>query len=69
MAPPNLPKPLVARLHGELVKVVKLKDISDRIYADGAEPVGSEPEAFRQYLLDDLAKWARLVKESGAKLD
>ena len=69
MAPPNLPKPLVARLHGELVKVVRFKDISDRIYADGAEPVGSEPEAFRQYLLDDLAKWARLVKESGAKLD
>ena len=36
---------------------------------DGAEPVGSEPEVFRQYLLADLAKWAKLVKESGAKLD
>jgi tripartite-type tricarboxylate transporter receptor subunit TctC len=46
-----------------------MKDITDRILADGAEPVGSEPEAFRQYLLADLSKWAKLVKESGAKLD
>ena len=69
MAPPKLPKPLIAKLHGELVRVVKLPEIRDRILADGAEPVGSEPEAFRQYLLADLAKWAKLVKESGAKLD
>ena len=69
MAPPKLPKPLVSKLHGELVKIVKMNDIRDRIYADGAEPVGSEPEVFRQYLLADLAKWARVVKESGAKLD
>ncbi len=69
MAPPKLPAPLVNKLHSELVKIVKTKDISDRIFADGAEPVGSEPEAFRHYLLADLAKWAKLVKESGAKLD
>jgi tripartite-type tricarboxylate transporter receptor subunit TctC len=69
MAPPKLPVPLVNKLHNELAKIVKMKDIQDRIYADGAEPVGSEPEAFRQYLLADLAKWAKLVKESGAKLD
>ena len=69
MAPAKLPKAIVTQLHDELVKIVKLKDISDRILADGAEPVGSEPEQFRQYLLADLAKWAKLVKESGAKLD
>ncbi len=69
MGPPKLPKPIVAKLHGELIKIVQMKDIRDRILADGAEPVGSEPEAFRQYLLADLAKWAKLVKESGAKLD
>ena len=69
MAPPRLPQPLVAKLHGELVRIVKTNDIRDRILADGAEPIGSEPEAFRQYLLADLAKWAKLVKESGAKLD
>ena len=65
MGPPNLPKPIVKKLHSEFVKVIKLNDI----LAGGAEPVGSEPEAFRQYLLADLAKWAKLVKESGAKLN
>jgi tripartite-type tricarboxylate transporter receptor subunit TctC len=69
MGPPKLPKPIFSKLHGELVRIVRTKDIHDRILADGAEPVGSEPEAFRQYLLADLAKWAKLVKESGAKLD
>ena len=69
MGPPKLPKPIVAKLHGELIKILQTKDIRDRILADGAEPIGSEPEAFRQYLLADLAKWAKLVKESGAKLD
>jgi tripartite-type tricarboxylate transporter receptor subunit TctC len=37
--------------------------------ADGSEPAGTTPEEFRQFMLADLAKWAKLVKESGAKLD
>ena len=37
MAPPKLPQPLVNKLHGELVKILKTKDIGDRILADGAE--------------------------------
>ena len=69
MGPPKLPNAISGKLQGELVKITRMKDIGDRILADGAEPVGSAPEEFRQYLLADLAKWARLVKESGAKLD
>ena len=69
MGPAKLPKPIVAKLHGDLVKFLHAPDIRDRIVADGSEPVGSEPEAFRLYLLADMAKWAKLVKESGAKLD
>jgi tripartite-type tricarboxylate transporter receptor subunit TctC len=51
------------------VKVLNRPDVRQRIVADGAEPVGSTPEDFRQFMLADLAKWAKLVKESGAKLD
>ncbi|HEV2007329.1 MAG TPA: tripartite tricarboxylate transporter substrate-binding protein, partial [Burkholderiales bacterium] len=67
--PANLPKPILTRLHAEIVKILKQPDIRERILADGSEPVGSTPEAFRQYMLADLIKWAKLVKESGAKLD
>jgi tripartite-type tricarboxylate transporter receptor subunit TctC len=43
--------------------------VKSRIAADGAEPVGSDSAAFRDFMAADLAKWAKLVKESGAKLD
>jgi len=69
IGPAGLPAPIVARLHDEFVRVLKRPDVHERIVADGSEPVGSDPEEFRQFMLADLAKWAKLVKESGAKLD
>jgi tripartite-type tricarboxylate transporter receptor subunit TctC len=68
IAPAKLPKPILTRLHDEIVKILKQSDVRERILADGAEPVGNTPEEFRQYMLADVAKWAKLVKESGAKL-
>jgi len=69
IGPAGLPAPIVARLHDEFVKVLKRPDVRERIVADGSEPAGTSPEEFRQFMLADLAKWAKLVKESGAKLD
>ena len=68
-APAKLPKPILARLHDEIVKIMQAPDIRDRILADGSEVVVNTPEEFRKYLLADLAKWAKLVKERGAKLE
>ena len=68
-APAKLPKPILARLHDEIVKIMQAPDIRDRILADGSEVVVNTPEEFRKYMLADLAKWAKLVKESGAKLE
>jgi len=69
IGPAGLPKPIVTRLHDELVKVLNRPDVRERIVADGSEPAGTTPEEFRLFMLADLAKWAKLVKESGAKLD
>jgi len=69
IGPANLPKPIVAKLHGTLVQILNAPDIRERILSDGSEPVGSAPEDFRQFMLADLAKWAKVVKESGAKMD
>jgi tripartite-type tricarboxylate transporter receptor subunit TctC len=69
MAPPKMAKPLVTKLHGELMKILNRPDTRDRILADGSEPVGSAPEAFHKFLLADLDKWAKVVKQSGAKMD
>jgi len=43
--------------------------VKSRIESDGSEPVGSSPEEFRRFMRADMDKWAKLVKESGAKLD
>ncbi len=69
IGPARLPKPIVMRLHDELVGVLNQPEVRERIVADDSEPVGSTPEDFRQFMLADLAKWAKLVKQSGAKLD
>jgi tripartite-type tricarboxylate transporter receptor subunit TctC len=69
IGPANLPRPIVNRLHEALIRILNTPEVRDRILADGSEPVGSAPEDFRQFMLADLAKWAKVVKESGAKMD
>ena len=69
MAPPKLPKPLLTRLHKELVDILNRPDTKDRIQNDGSEPVASAPEDFRKSLLADMQKWAKVVKQTGAKVD
>ena len=69
IGPAGMPLPVVARLHDEMVRILAQPDVRERIVNDGAEPVGNEPQVFRDFMAADLAKWAKLVKESGAKLD
>jgi len=69
IGPAGMPQPLVARLHDELVKILNQPDVRGRIEADGSEPVGSSPDDFRRFMHADMDKWAKLVKESGAKLE
>ena len=68
-APAKLPKPILARLHAEVVKIMQAPDIRDRISADGSEVVVNSPEEFRKYMHADLVKWAKLARDSGAKLE
>ena len=69
MGPPKMSKPLVTKLHTEIIKVLNRPDTRERIVSDGSEPVGTSPEEFRRFLLADLEKWAKVVKLSGARLD
>jgi len=67
--PARMPKALVSRLSTELTTMLRQPDVRERIINDGAEPVGNSPEAFRAMMREDLAKWAKLVKLSGAKFN
>jgi tripartite-type tricarboxylate transporter receptor subunit TctC len=69
LAPAGLPKPILHRLNTEIVRIVEQPAFREGVAADGAEVVTSTPEQFRAFLIADVAKWAKLLKESGAKLD
>ena len=67
LAPANTPKPVVTRLHGEIVKILKLPDVTQRLDGLGFEIVGSNPEEFGAYIKSEIRKWEKVVKASGAK--
>ena len=67
--PAGTPKPVVDRLHDEFVKALAASDVRERMIGLGAEPVGNRPEEFAAYVKAEAAKYAKLVKASGAKVD
>ena len=69
VGPAHLPAPIVSRLHGELVRILAQADVKERILADGSEPVGNSAAQFGEFLNRDLAKWTKVVKQSGAKFE
>jgi tripartite-type tricarboxylate transporter receptor subunit TctC len=69
LAPAGIPKPILTRLNAEIVKAVKGQDIIDRLATEAAEPVGNTPEEFGAFIKKEIARWAPVVKASGAKPD
>ena len=67
MAPKGTPPAVIARLNAELSKVTSNPDTKRAWNAQGATPMTMSVEAFTRYLDDDIAKWAKVVKFSGAK--
>ena len=69
LAPAGTPSATVSRLHTELVKIVQLPEIAERWAVLGAEPAHNTPEQFAAFLKNDLTKWTKVVRDSGAKVD
>jgi tripartite-type tricarboxylate transporter receptor subunit TctC len=67
LAPAGTPKPVVARLHQELVKIIRSPDFGQVLVREGATPGGNTPEELDAIVRADIAKWARIIKESGIK--
>ena len=65
MGPANMPRDVIDRLNGAVVKAIAQKDLQDKFVAGGSEPESSMPEQFAQLIRDDVAKFARIVKAAG----
>ena len=68
-APAGLPRPLIDKLHAELVKTVNDPEVKERLIANGMDFVGSTPAELGDVVKRDYAKWIRVVKETGLKPD
>ncbi len=69
LGPANLPKEVVAKLNADINKALKDPELARKLGDQGADVAGSTPEQFAKLIRDDIARWGRIVKESGAKID
>lgn len=69
LAPAGTPKDVVAKLNAEFNKALKQPDLAKRLGDEGADPAGGTPEQFAALIKDDIPRWGKVVKESGAKVD
>ncbi len=69
MAPAGTPKPVVERLNAEINKITSRPEVKKAWNEQGAEPMTMTPAEFEKYLNGDIAKWAKVVKLSGARAD
>jgi len=67
IGPANMPKDVVQRLNKEIVETLKLKDVTDRMLAEGTVPTPSTPEEFTAYMKTELKKWGDVVKLANIK--
>jgi tripartite-type tricarboxylate transporter receptor subunit TctC len=69
MAPAGTPKPIVDRLNAAIASIVSSPEVKADWAKQGAVPMTMTPDQFAQYMRDDIEKWAKVVKVSGAKVD
>jgi tripartite-type tricarboxylate transporter receptor subunit TctC len=69
LGPARMPKEVVAKLNADINKALKDPELEKKLGAQGADIAGSTPDQFAQLIREDIARWGKIVKESGAKID
>jgi tripartite-type tricarboxylate transporter receptor subunit TctC len=68
-APAGTPPAIVKKLNGEVVRLLNLPDVKERLLATGTEAAGTTPEAFATYIKSEIVKWEKVIRESGARAE
>ena len=69
LVPAATPRPIVMKLHAEFTKALKQPETRARLVNQGYEVIGSTPEQFAAYIKAEIPKWAKAVKQSGARVE
>lgn len=69
LVPARTPRTIIERLHREIVKALHSPEVERRLIAEGSEIGGVSPEAFAAHIRREIAKWTRVVKEAGIRVE
>ena len=69
VAPAATPKEIIAKIHDDTVAVLRLPDVQERIAAQGSDIVGNTPAEFAAFIAAESAKYAKIIRQAGVKLD
>jgi tripartite-type tricarboxylate transporter receptor subunit TctC len=69
LAPAHTPAAIVTRLHDEIVGILQRPAIRERFVRDGVDPVGNTPAEFSAFIRSERDKWAKAIRDSGAKAE
>lgn len=69
LAPAGTPDDILNSLNTHVAKIVQAADVKQRLNDDGLVPVGNSREQFAAYIKSELVKWAKVIKQSGARID
>ena len=69
VAPAGTPPETVAKLGNEIGRIMRLPEVTQRLSAQGGEPITNTPEEFGAFIKTEILKWAKVVKDSGARAD
>jgi tripartite-type tricarboxylate transporter receptor subunit TctC len=64
LAPAGTQRAIIDKLNREVVRIMQLADVRERLIADGADPVGNSPEEFAAHIKRELVRWAKVVKDA-----
>ena len=69
VAPAATPAPVLARIHAEVVKVLRQPDVREALHAKLMDPVGNSPEEFAAFMREELERWGPIIRTNNIKLD
>lgn len=65
LGPAGMPKDIVAKLNGEIERILVKPQVRDRFAADGAQPGGGPPERLGAFIKAEIVKWTKVIKQAG----
>jgi tripartite-type tricarboxylate transporter receptor subunit TctC len=68
-APAKTPRPIVNKIHAEVVKILNTPDVREKLIAAGSDPVGSTPEEFLAFVKSELARWGKVIRENNIRAE